>query len=236
MAIRALAALGFSALAFSACTPGDILGQDGQAEGARYVPNYSLSPPSHRADLPCGSDDPNQLCLAVKYVAFTDAAGNAVLSASEVDANIQIINSTWEQCGFSFTLDSYSSVAPSSVGLPFQPSQEDELSGMRARLASDTALLVATTGQWVGELGAGSANAWAVLPGQGPFGVVVEQGAGGYANLIAHELGHYLNLDHVDDVYNVMNPTIYSNSINLSDAQCREARATAISYWARMLR
>ena len=54
--------------------------------------------------------------------------------------------------------------------------------------------------------------------------------------LIAHELGHYLNLEHVSDQYNVMNPVVYGNSFNLTDDQCAEARATAISFWSNALR
>ena len=53
---------------------------------------------------------------------------------------------------------------------------------------------------------------------------------------MAHELGHALNLGHVEDKYDVMSPIVYGNSLNLTDAQCRESRATAISFWRAALR
>lgn len=127
-------------------------------------------------------------------------------------------------------------VEPKSYALAYQPSSMAELGTVRQALSDSNTMLVVTTGQWNGELGSSAANAWSVMPPTGPFGVVLEQSVAYYGGLIAHELGHYLNLQHVNDAYNVMNPVIYSNSFNLLDNQCTEARATAISFWNRMLR
>ena len=55
------------------------------------------------------------------------------------------------------------------------------------------------------------------------------------ANLIAHELGHYLNLGHVSDTYAMMNPIIYARSVNLYASQCSTARSAARYYWRDMM-
>jgi len=70
----------------------------------------------------------------------------------------------------------------------------------------------------------------------GPFGVVLEQSVATYGSIVAHELGHYLNLQHTSDAYNIMSPIIYTNSLTLTGDQCAEARATALSFWGNMLR
>jgi hypothetical protein len=68
------------------------------------------------------------------------------------------------------------------------------------------------------------------------MGVVMEQPVGAYPNIIAHELGHYLNLGHVSDSANVMNPIIYSNSTRVDPSQCEAARAAATYWWTNMIR
>lgn len=235
----AISFLAFSLLAFSApgCYPGDLAGQGGDSGQRHYQPDYSLSAPTHRADLPCGDTDPSHLCLAINYVTYQQSSGStAMVSRSQAFGNVGQSNSIWEQCHIQFFVESYSSVDPATRGLPYQPSTMDELTAIRDAFAEHAQLLIVTTGQWRGSLGADMANAWSVLPSVGPFGVIMEGEIGASSNLIAHELGHYLNLEHAHDIYNAMNPIIYGNSINLTDAQCAEARATAISFWAPMLR
>jgi predicted Zn-dependent protease len=64
----------------------------------------------------------------------------------------------------------------------------------------------------------------------------MESAVGTYANIIAHELGHYLNLDHWEDKANVMNAVIYEKSSKLLQEQCVTARAAISYYWKAMLR
>jgi hypothetical protein len=239
--IRAFYAIGFLsltllALAAPGCYPGDLLGQGGDVGPHHYEPNYSLAAPAHSPELPCGDADTSHLCLAVNFVAYQRPDSGTIVTRNQALGNVSQVNSVWAQCRIQFYVQSYAAVDPASRGLPYQPSANAELNGVRKAFSDASQLLVVTTGQWQGELGSQGANAWTVLPSVGPFGVVMEDMSGSAGNLIAHELGHYLNLDHENDIYNAMNPIIYGNSINLTDSQCAEARATAISFWGAMLR
>lgn len=223
--------------ALTACDPGNLLGSGGDSGTATFTPNYSEAPPAHAANLPCGDSDPTHLCIALKYVSYSDpTSGQPIVDQSQAAANVQGINSVWTQCQVQFTLETYQAVNPATLGLPFAPATQDDLGSARQALQGSTTLLVTTSGQWTGDLGAATANAWSVLPPEGPFGSVLEASVATIPNLIAHELGHQLNLVHVADQYDVMNPIIYSNSLNMTDDQCSMARATAISFWGPALR
>ena len=225
-----------SLASFTACNSGDAQGTSGTPAPVNFVPNYSAAAPAHQADLPCGDKDPNNLCIALKYMAYEDGSGIPVVSNAQASANVSNINTLWSQCHIKFFLESYQSINSSSYGLEYQSSTMAELQRVRSSLAPTTQMLVVTTGQWTGDLGAQPANAWTELPPVGPFGAVLEGSVGQYYNIVAHELGHYLNLVHVADQYNVMNPVVYGNSMNIIDSQCSMARATAISFWGAMLR
>jgi hypothetical protein len=74
------------------------------------------------------------------------------------------------------------------------------------------------------------------MPGDAPYGVVLEKPVDTYSNIVAHELGHYLNLAHAGDTGDLMNPIIYDNSTVLSEYQCSAARDAATTYWQSMMR
>lgn len=227
---------GFALLA-AACQDQSILGQDGPNGGRLVFPNESPTSPHPKAAFgPACATGASQLCLGLKYVVYKDSTGRAVVSGDEAISNVGQINSVYAQCGIVFQIDEYLPVTPRDYGLNYNTSSLSELDPIRSALSSSESLLVVTTGTWMGSLGAGAANAWTTLPGEGHYGAVLEEPVGTYPNLIGHELGHYLNLDHVSDTSNLMNPVIYTSSKGLSAQQCGEMRATATNFWARMIR
>lgn len=224
-------------LAFTtACDPGSLLGISGDNGSSTYTPDYSKAPPAHQASLPCKDSDPTHLCVALNYVVYDGNASQPLISQSQAASNVQDINSVWAQCHVQFYLENFTAANPANYKLPEDPSSSDDLTAVRTAFTDNARLTVVTTGQWTGDLGAQPANGWTEMPAIGPFGTVIEQSVATISNLIAHELGHYLNLVHVADEYDVMNPVVYANSLNLTDDQCSEARATAISFWGAMLR
>jgi hypothetical protein len=82
----------------------------------------------------------------------------------------------------------------------------------------------------------GPANAWTAMPGQQPAGAVLEAPVATNDNITAHELGHYLGLDHARDQAELMNPIIYKDSVRITAAQCEQMRATAASSRAGAIR
>ena len=219
----------------AACDPGQMLGLSGDSGSSTFTPNYNEAPPAHSGSLPCGDNDPTHLCVALDYVAYNDGS-DPLVSESQAQNNVQGINSVWEQCQVQFYLETYTAASPQNYSLPFAPATNSDLSNVRSAFTKSNQLVVVTTGQWTGDLGAQAPNAWTEMPPVGPFGSVLEASVSNVSNLIAHELGHYLNLVHVADEYDVMNPTVYENSLNLTTDQCSMARATAISFWGAALR
>jgi hypothetical protein len=235
-ACQILSVLSLSAIS-AACTPGNVLGIGGNSGTQQYLPDFNQSAPAHRASQPCGDSDSSHLCIALKYVTYKDvSSGVATVSNAQAIQSISGVNSVWSQCHIQFFVESYTAVDARTYGLEYNSSTSDELQSVRNALADSNRLLIVTTGQWAGTLGAQAANAWTVMPPIGAFGSVLEPSVAGFPNLIAHELGHYLNLEHAADHFNVMNPVVYSNSLNIIDSQCSEARATAISFWGAALR
>jgi hypothetical protein len=221
---------------------GAILGSDAVDGTSQPVPsNGNVDPAPSGGAAPqigasCHGSNPGKLCLSLRYVAYKDSAGKAVVSESETLTNLAQINQVWSQCDIAFEIGSYVAANPSDYGLDFNTASSSDLSRVRGAFLQDSSLLVVTTGAWSGTLGAGSANAWTTMPGGGTYGVVLESPVGTFPNIVAHELGHYLNLDHVSDTSDVMSPIIYSSSTSLTQAQCTAARAAATHYWSAMLR
>ena len=185
-----------------------------------------------------GLDDLDDLCLGLKYVVYDDPNSAPVVSPDDSVKNIQEINSIWSQCKIAFQIDEYLPVNPSDYGLGYNTSSMDELDPIRKAFQEDAMLVVVTTGVWdrTGSLGSTAANAWTSMPGEDFLGVVLESAVGTYSNIIAHELGHYLSLDHVSDGADLMNPIIYQNSMDLSSSQCRKSQLAIRNYWKKMIR
>jgi len=186
----------------------------------------------------CHSNDSTQLCLALNYVVFSSPNGDPVVTAPIVYSGVSAINQIWEQCKIQFQVDQLLFVEPQKFHLPFHSSENSDLDEIRKQFMNHSTLLVVTTGKWDrnGSLGSTGANAWTTTPGENFYGAILEAPVGDYPNLIAHELGHYLNLDHVDDADELMNPMIYRRSTQLTQSECEVAQSAIQSYWRAMLR
>lgn len=175
------------------------------------------------------------LCLAIKYVAYSDGEQSSV-SAQDALENIRVTNDVWKQCRIQFMIENYLAFDPTTMGLNQNPVSLDEISGVRATLEDPITLLVVSTWSWSGQLGQGEADAWTTLPPVGPFGVVLNQNVATYSMILAHELGHYLGLPHASNNRDVMNPVIYTDSNQIDSNQCNMARSIVNSNWKQALR
>lgn len=179
------------------------------------------------------------VCLALKIVAYVSPDNQApVFSQDEAVTGVRAINDIWGRCGVGFQLETFQAERAADRGLTHYVASYAELDRVRDVFADGGALLVVATGEWDrrGTIGQSSANAWTSMPGGGRYGVVLEEVVAHYNNLIAHELGHYLSLGHVNDSSSLMNPIVYSHSTSLSDSQCESVRAAAAYFWRRMYR
>jgi hypothetical protein len=178
-----------------------------------------------------------QTCLGVKFVSYTDTSGNPVATQQDALSDLQTMNSIWAQCNVAYQIDTYFLADPSQYGLNFSPSDLSELDNVREAFGDDYKLVMITTGTWnrSGTLGQSTANAWTAMPGSDNLGSVLESPVASFGNIYAHEIGHQLNLVHVADTLDVMDPTIYTNSTQLDPGQCATAQSQASSYPA-MLR
>jgi hypothetical protein len=228
----------------NALDPGQVLGRDHVVGQPGPIPS-GHEPGNNPAPGPqiivgdsCHSDDPSRICLAIKYVVYSDSTGAPVVSQANAINNIRSVNQVWRQCNLGFQIDQWLVVRPSDYQLQYQTANYPELDDIRNSFDDDSTLLLVTTGTWnrAGTLGNTSANAWTAMPGGGPYGAILERPVGTFANIIGHELGHYLNLLHVNDTLDLLNPIIYTNSTKLTPDQCNTARAAAGFFWARMYR
>lgn len=192
--------------------------------------------PGTRIGQTCHSDDPSKICLALKYVVYRDSSDDPLVSEIEAITNVSNMNTLWSQCDIAFEIGEYAAVNPADYDFDFNTSSKTDLAGIRNTFEDDKTLLIVTTGSWTGTLGALSTNAWTMMPGTSTNGVVVEAGSRNSYRLLAHELGHYLNLDHYSSTSNMMNPVIYTTSTSLTSSQCTAARNAAKYYWSAMYR
>lgn len=188
--------------------------------------------------IPLSEIKAKSLFVAVKYVTYLDFNGNPVAPYLIARKNMDYLNVNFSQCNIGFKLEQFVATKPTNQQLVFSPSQNEELNTIRRSFQSERELVLITTGKWNrrGSLGESTANAWTNLPGEGLYGIVMESVVSGYSQIIAHEIGHYFNLHHVNDSTNPMNPIIYENSVKFYPSQCNEMRFIIQNYWKKMIR
>ena len=198
--------------------------------------NVGLKPFSTDSNDSCESNDPRQICLGLKYVVYEDGSLNLESGNQKALSNIGEVNKIWEACQIRFSIRDYALVKPNEFGLKQRTSDFQQLEEIRKAFqpkSQEKNLLVVVTDNWnrSGSLGNSWANAWTKLPGERLLGSIVERRVGDDITIIAHELGHYLSLDHEEDWRNLMNPLIFENSRDLVPAQCSAARWAAKNYF-----
>jgi hypothetical protein len=177
-----------------------------------------------------GAADPDTITLGLKLVSYKLDDGQEVLTADKARAVVQRVNQIYSQCKIRFRAEEFVSVNPRDLGLPYSLSSMGELDPTRSAFQSSDKLVVINTGNWNHDsMGAG--NAWTSMPGYDPPGAVLEATVAANAEIAAHELGHYLNLDHVNNSSNLLNPVVYSNSDDLTSSQCGTMRSAATNLW-----
>jgi hypothetical protein len=239
--LRTLALTLVAAAALGGCRYGGTPLKSAQASrnGGKAVPGeVSRSGPSRAAGVAlgesCASSDPERICIGLKYVVYQDPRGEPVSDERAAEENLAGVNGIWKQCGIGFQLERYEVVDPARLGLAYGgPAGELQSESARKAFGEPDRFVVVTTGPWH----AGK-NAWTNMPGALHAGAIIEGSvATGFPQIYAHELGHYLNLDHSGrSGRNVMSELISRDSEQLSDLQCEEARRSARRHWPRMLR
>jgi len=179
------------------------------------------------------------MVLALKFVEYQDPkTGKPVMNQIAAQKVVDGVNKIWGQCGLQVKLERYQPVNASTLAhdkLKFHLSSMDELDRVRSTFDDKKDLVVINTGGW-NHKKMGTANAWTAMPGDAPSGAVIEGPVATNAPIIAHELGHYLGLDHVSDPTDMMNPLIYDSSTVIYSAQCDSMRKVAQEAHAQALR
>jgi len=182
-----------------------------------------------------GKMDSDHLTLALKVVSYKDTAGTPVINKDQVKKVVSDMNHLYTSCNLHFRTEVYDVVSPAEHGLNYNTQSMSELDKIRQPFDDSRFIVVTNTGAWNhGSMGV--ANAWTAMPGESPMGAVLESAVATFSGIVAHEVGHYLNLDHVSDNSNLMNPVIYDSSTVLTKSQCTIARDTAMGMLGAVVR
>jgi hypothetical protein len=204
-----------------------------------------------RKELPAANEvaqSGEQLDIAVRYLSFTDSNGTAVVNQGEVQEAMDYASRIWAQCGIGFRLENFQEIQAESIGTRFNPANYSELDQMRINTQQDTDLIFIATGKWnrSGTLGSSGSNCFSSFPGDEAEGIVCEKSSAASPTMIAHEVGHWVDLRHtnspstdgVDDTNagnvgnNLMDHFVGPSNTEMTRGQCARARS-AIAEWRR---
>ncbi|OFZ23297.1 MAG: hypothetical protein A2X94_05185 [Bdellovibrionales bacterium GWB1_55_8] len=176
---------------------------------------------------------PNTITLALRYVSYLNSAGTPVIDEATSQKIVRRVNELYAPCDVRFFIEEYVPAIPGDLGLAYGMSSMSELDPIRSQFESQDRLVVINTGNWSAPE---SANAWTTMPGYSPSGAVLEAQVATNGEIVAHEIGHYLNLDHVSTATNLLSPIVYKTSTVLTARQCEIVRQSAVDSWSAMRR
>lgn len=175
------------------------------------------------------SKNNEELTVAVRYMSFRESSGGAIVDEATVKGMMGKISDVWSQCNISFVLEAYEVLDPSGIGAKMSPNSFYDIDTLRTKLQTDSDLLMVATGPWGRDGDLGNPNCYSSFPGDEADGIVCEQKVTGNGNLLAHEVGHWLDLVHTSTGgTNLMSPVISPANSEISADQCATAR-TAIA-------
>ncbi|MCM2323261.1 MAG: hypothetical protein NDJ90_08355 [Oligoflexia bacterium] len=155
------------------------------------------------------------------------------IAESQLRERLNEVNRIWSQCGLRFAPRVVANVRASSLGVPYQPQSQEDLSRLAAALnpSGFTALPVTVAGPWTFREGGYflTGLGWAFTRGDRIDRIGAMISATKFfdvsaAPIIAHELAHALSLPHVPEGRNLMGP---GGTNELTSEQCRQARRFA---------
>jgi hypothetical protein len=178
----------------------------------------------------CVSADANHICIGVKMVSYVKN-GNPVITRDQAIAVMNRISQVWSQCNIGFQLETYQAIDPTTVGLSYNVDWYNTGDVVRSDFDDHSTFLVVSTGQL-----SGSTTGVTEPPGVGVYGSLIEDAYAQKELTVAHELGHYQGLYHVNGSGNLMYAYAESDNHTLTQSQCKTARSTNYSYWQSMMR
>jgi hypothetical protein len=190
------------------------------------VTTFSSAMMPHFANADASNDT---ITMAVKVVGLQDSNGKTTLNQESATKLLSDVSNMYSQagCKIQFNLESFTAVNAKDKGLEYNTSTMGELDKYRAAFDDGKSMLIVDTGAWDDSLH--PANAWTAMPGETKMGAIFEASVANFYQIVGHELGHYLGLDHVDDSTNMMNPVIGDYSTKITADQCKTMQQTAQS-------
>ncbi|MFL5814285.1 MAG: matrixin family metalloprotease [Bdellovibrionia bacterium] len=182
----------------------------------------TMMPHSAKAD-----SNSDTITMAVRVVGLQNSAGKTTLTQDSATKLLSDVSQSYAKagCNIQFKLESFTAVNPKDKGLEYNTSTMAELDKYRAAFDDGKSMLIVDTGAWDSSMH--PANAWTAMPGETKMGAVFESSVADFYQIVGHELGHYLGLDHVDDSSNMMNPVIDDYSVKITPDQCNGMRQVA---------
>lgn len=179
-----------------------------------------------------------ELVLRLDFKNLTGPDGEGLLTKEEMTSLLVRVNEIWSQCSVRFVTRLVENVNARSLGVPYQPKSQDDLSRIAAALnpgGFDHAIPLTVAGPWeffdrnTGLFLHGLGWVFTRADGAGieRIGAMIDARKirwRTHGEIIAHELGHTLSLSHHPDPANVMN-----GDSKLTPEQCTQARGFSLA-------